>query len=141
MAITITQPTAGFRLGQGMVVFGTCAGPTLLDDEVLLNLAYFVTGEGGARGANALNGSTAWTCLLGYDAINKLFIGAQSGLADGHACVLDVTIRHHSGVVMEHDTFPFLWDAVSGIAGLLGMAGVNDPQLAAILSSVQRTFP
>lgn len=66
------------------------------------------------------------------------------GLADGAAVSVRVTFEDDAGTVDTQIFAGFHWDAVTGIAGLLKLAGGgggHDPMLDTILAAVQHTLP
>ncbi len=143
MVIAITSPTAGAFLGQGVELNGTISGPTLLDDECLVSIS---TNLGGghfvqpAFGSSLLGGLNFWRVVLGWDAIQGLFVGSDlsGGAPPGSALFVAVIAKHHAGAVFDNlSVAGYFLDGVSGIANLLQkiLIATSAPPV------LDRTFP
>src|SRR5438094_7846120 len=143
MALTITQPTAGY-IGQGIQVFGTA--PTFTaGDYVDVTVSDFALGLQGSTGRNPMT-STSWQVTLGFDGQSGQYENVQNGLDIGHALGLSAA-QFNSGGGFVDSVFQsgYFHDPVTGMSGLLALSGgatlvgldPSDPTVAELVGNTQ----
>lgn len=142
MTVTITQPTVNQRYGPGMNVVAH-SDHTPVSDLVKWRAAILVGSTHICEGINFVAaGAAAVTMQLGsYQNYTGAFNPPDSGLLDGAACTLQVSVFSSIGAPIEFPgpTQALQWDAVTGL-WLLVAGGSSNSILKQILASVRVTF-
>lgn len=149
MALTVTSPPTGRRIGPGaeIQVHSSLVGPIASDDYYLVrvfNTSTFPYTDL-VYGTRKANGSHDATVLLGINEfIGYGFAALWGGCADGGTVGLHLELLHSNGVTVESaDPSSWSWDAASNLWRLVGVPAItgDSAKIDQILSAVYRPFP